>query len=87
VPSRRYPYPRPASGRPVLFVPQGVRRGVSGVRGSVLSCFQQSAQATRFEHVVLSDWSFGYCLILGADRPPPEDGLESAPFRPIPIPL
>jgi hypothetical protein len=52
----------------MLFLPQGVRCGVSGVRGSVLSCFQQSAQTTRFEHVVFADWFFGYCLIAGGGQ-------------------
>jgi hypothetical protein len=68
VPSRRYPYPRPASGRPVLFVPRGVRRGVSGVRGSVSSAFSSQHAPTRFEHVAFTDWSFGYCLTAGGGQ-------------------
>jgi len=52
----------------VLFLPQGVRRGVSGVGGNVSECFQQSARITRFEHMAFTDWSFGYCLIAGGGQ-------------------
>jgi hypothetical protein len=82
VPSRRYPYPRPLRV-PVLFVPRG-RRQASPESG-VSSC---SLSSSRHRHTlrgcVFTACPSGYCLVVGADRPPPEDGSESAPFRPIP---
>jgi hypothetical protein len=41
--------------------------------------------AAPFEDMPFTDWSFGYCLVTWADRPPLQDGSESAPFRPIPV--
>jgi len=47
------------------------------------------ASSSRHRHTLLectfTGCPFGHYLVTWADRPPPEDGSESAPFRPIPI--
>ncbi|GAA0271323.1 hypothetical protein GCM10009000_103920 [Halobacterium noricense] len=71
--------------RPRVVLATGTPAGVNGVGGIVWFALSSRHVGTPVEDVAFTDCSFGYCLVTWADRPPPKDGSESAPFRPIPI--
>jgi hypothetical protein len=68
---------------PSVVFATGMSAGVSRVGGIVMLAFSSRHRHTLRECAFI-DCPFGYCLVTWADRPPPQDGSESAPFRPIP---
>jgi len=83
MPSGRYPYPRPCT-ESLCYLCHEVSRRRQQTRGYLVAAFSSRHIGTPFKDVPFANCSFGYCLILWADRLPPKDGSESAPFRPIP---
>ena len=71
-------------GVPHVVFATGTPAGISGVGGIVSRALSSRHVGTPFEDVAFTACPFGYCLVSWADRPPPQDGSESAPFRPIP---
>ena len=69
--------------RPSVVFATGTPEGVSRVGGIVVLAFSSRHRHT-LRGYAFTDCRFGYCLVTWADRPPPKDGSESAPFRPIP---
>ena len=70
--------------RPSVVFATGTPAGVSGLGGTFWVASSSRHVGTPFEDVSFTGCLFGYCLVTWADRPPPKDGSESAPFRQIP---
>jgi len=70
--------------RPSVVFATGTPAGVSRVGDIVSRALSSRHVGTPFEDMAFTDCPFGYYLVTWADRPPPKDGPESAPFRPIP---
>ena len=70
--------------RPGVVFATGTPAGVNGLGGTFWVASSSRHVGTPFEDVSFTGCPFGYCLVTWADRPPPQDGSESAPFRPIP---
>jgi hypothetical protein len=74
------PPPLTRGRRPGVGFATGTPAGVSGFGG-----IGARASSSRHRHTLLecvfTDCSFGHYPVTRADRPPPKDGSESAPFR------
>ena len=67
--------------RPSVVFATGTPAGVSGLGGTFWIASSSRHVGTPVEDVSFTGCPFGYCLVTWADRPPPQDGSESAPLR------
>jgi hypothetical protein len=78
--SGRYPYSPPHMMSPRGGCATGTPAGISGLGGSFWFALSSRHALIPFENMPFTAYPFGHCLVTRADRPPPNDGAEAAPF-------